>query len=65
MKYISSNPTANAAIGAVDKELAHMRKEAARLKALKRQGRLLPAQEQAARRRFTGIYKRLLEEALV
>lgn len=64
MKYISSNPTANAAIGAVDKELAQMRKEAARLKALKRQGRLSPAAQQAARRRFTGIYKRLLEEAL-
>ena len=64
MKYNRSNPTANAAIGAVDKELAQMRKEAARLKALKRQGRLLPDAEQAARRRFTGIYKRLLEEAL-
>ena len=64
MKYNRSNPTANAAIGAVDKELAQMRKEAARLKALKRQGRLLPAQEQAARQKFTGIYKRLLEEAL-
>ena len=44
-------PTANAAMGAVDKELSRMRKEAARPKALHRQGRLTPQQFSV----FTGI----------
>lgn len=59
-----SDPTANAAIGAVDHELKQMRREAAALKKLRRQGRLTPDILAAARRRFTGIYRRFLLEAL-
>lgn len=58
------DPTASAAIGAVDKELNIMRKRAARLRALQKQGRLTPGELAAARRQFTGIYRRMLEEAL-
>lgn len=63
MSYYS-NPTANAAIGAVDKELRLMRKKAKRLKQLRQLGLLIPQAEAAARREFTGIYRRFLEEAL-
>lgn len=59
-----SNPTANTAIGAVDRELRIMRKRAQSLKRLRQQGKLTPQQEAVARRQFVGIYRRLLEEAL-
>ena len=63
MSNYYSDPTANAAIGAVDKELNRMRKNAARLKMLRWQGRL-SAEEAAARKQFVGIYRRVLEEVL-
>ena len=63
MSYYS-NPTANAAIGAVDKEMKAMQKKARRLKELRRKGLLTPQEEALARRQFIGIYRRLLEEAL-
>lgn len=59
-----SNPTANAAIGAVDREINRMRKKAARLKNLQRQGKLTAQELARARREFTGIYRRILLEAL-
>ena len=59
-----SDPTANAAMGAVDRELRMMRKRAARLRTLRLQGRLTPQEVALARRQFVGIYRRLLEEAL-
>lgn len=59
-----SNPTANAAIGNVDKEIHQMRKRAAKLKALHKKGLLTPSQLVAARRQFVGIHRRALEEAL-
>ena len=58
------DPTASAAIGAVDKELNLMRKRANRIRDLHRQGRLTPRELTAAKRQFRGIYRRLLEEAL-
>lgn len=64
MSNYDSDPTANAAIGAVDKELRRMRREAAQLRKRREQGRLTRAEELSARRRFRGIYRRLLEEAL-
>lgn len=63
MSYYS-NPTANAAIGAVDKEMKAMQKKALRLKELRRKGLLTPQEEALARRQFIGIYRRLLEDAL-
>lgn len=59
-----SNPTENAAVGAVDRELKGMRKYARQLKIRKRRGLLTPEEEAAARKRFIGIYRRFLVEAL-
>lgn len=59
-----SNPTANAAIGAVDREIHRLRKKAARLKALRQQGKLTRQELESARKEFTGIYRRILREAL-
>ena len=60
MSNYYSNPTANAAIGAVDKEIARMRKWARDLKKRRRQGRLTPQELARARRAFTGIHRHLL-----
>lgn len=58
------NPTANAAIGSIDREIKLMRKRAEQIKRRRQQG-LLTAQELAqARRQFVGIYARFLREAL-
>lgn len=54
-----SNPTANAAMGAVDKELKMMRKYVKWLKKRKQLGLLTPEQEEAARKQLIGIYRRL------
>ena len=59
-----SNPTANAAIGAVDREIHRLRKKAARLKALRQQGKLTRQELESARKEFTGIYRRILREAM-
>lgn len=64
MRFHRSDPTANAAIGAVDKELKQMRKEAERLRSLRRSNRLTPAQEEQARRRFTGIFRPIWKEVM-
>ena len=58
------DPTASAAIGAVDKELTGMRKRAREIRQLRQQGRLTPEAELRARREFRGIYARFLREAL-
>lgn len=63
MNYFS-NPTANAAIGSVDREIKMMRKRAEQIKR-RRQNGLLTSQELAqARKQFVGIYRRFLREAL-
>ncbi len=64
MSSYYSNPTANAAMGAVDKEIRQMAKRATRIKALRKTGRLTPEIEARARREFTGIFRPLLERAL-
>lgn len=59
-----SNPTENAAIGAVDKELRQMQKWAQHIR-LRRRNNTLTAQELArANKAFVGIYRRFLLEAL-
>jgi len=63
MSYYS-NPTANTAIGAVDRELKQMEKRARQLKRRKQQGLLTPEEEALARKQFIGIYRRFLREAL-
>lgn len=59
-----SNPTANAAIGAVDREIRMMRKRADQIKRCRQQGLLTPEELATARKQFIGIYARLLREAL-
>lgn len=63
MSNYYSDPTASAAIGAVDKELNQMKKRAKQLAKLRRTGSLTWEEELRARRQFTGIYSRLLKEA--
>ena len=59
-----SNPTANAVIGSVEREIKMMRKRAEQIKR-RRQNRLLTPQELAqAQKQFVGIYRRFLREAL-
>lgn len=59
-----SDPTANAAIGAVDRELKKKRKEAEKIRERMLSGQFSWEDEQRARRRFTGIFRPILEEAL-
>lgn len=59
-----SNPTANAAIGAVDREIRMMRKLAEQIKRRRQQGLLTPEELREARSQFVGIYARFLREAL-
>ena len=59
-----SNPTANAAIGRVDRELEFMRKKAARIRTRRLRGQLSRAELAEARKQFVGIYSRLLHDAL-
>lgn len=61
MSYYS-DPTANAAIGSVDKELRLMRRKAQKLRELRLNGRLTHEEEARARRQFVGIYRHLLDE---
>ena len=63
MSYFS-NPTANAAMGAVDREIREMRKRAKLLKQRRLQGLLTPEEVARARKAFTGIHRRFLREAL-
>lgn len=59
-----SNPTANAAIGRVDRELEFMRRKAARIRERRLRGQLTHAELAEARKMFVGIYARLLRDAL-
>ena len=64
MSYLHRDPTANAAVGSVEREYKQMQKEAERIRALRRSNALTREEEQRARRRFIGIYRPLLEKAL-
>ena len=59
-----SNPTANAAIGTVDREIRMMRKRADQIKRRRQQGLLTPEELTQARKDYVGIYARFLREAL-
>lgn len=63
MSYYS-DPTANAAIGAVDREIRMMRRRAEQIRHRRQKGLLTPEEEARARRQFVGIYRRFLREAL-
>lgn len=59
-----SNPTANAAIGRVEREFEFMRKKAERIRKRRLRGQLSQAELAEARKMFVGIYSRLLRYAL-
>ncbi len=63
MSYYS-NPTENAAVGTVDRELKRLQKLARQIRRRNRQGLLTEQELAAARRQFVGIYRRFLVEAL-
>lgn len=63
MSYYS-NPTENAAIGSVEKELRQMQKWAARIRRRHRSNTLTPQELARANKAFVGIYRRFLLEAL-
>ena len=54
-----SDPTANAAIGAVERELREKKKTAKKLKELRKSGLLTEEMLMQARRQFTGIFTHL------
>lgn len=58
------DPTANAAMGAVDKEMKRMKKRAEKLRELRDLGKLTPEAEALARRQFTGIFRPILRKAM-
>ena len=64
MKYRASSPTSSAAIGNVDRQYRVMEKETAHIAARKARGLLTPEEETAARQRFTGVFRRLLDKAM-
>jgi len=59
-----SNPTENAAIGAVDKELRRMQKWSEQIRRRHRNNTLTPQELARANKAFVGIYRRFLLEAL-
>ena len=59
-----NDPTANAALGSIDREIRENRRRARAAARMIRSGKLTPEQEYRLRRSFTGIFKRLLDEAL-
>lgn len=63
MSYYS-DPTANAAIGTVDREIRRLRKRAEQIRRRRQKGLLTKQEEEDARREFVGIYRRFLMEAL-
>ncbi len=57
-----SDPTANAALGAIEKEFRDKEKQIDRLKALRRKGKLSDEQVLEASRQFTGIFRHVFDE---
>ena len=68
MSYYS-NPTANAAMGAVDKEIGKINKEVKKLRLQKAEGDITEAyferRVEKLRGRYKGFFRRVLENALV
>jgi len=54
-----SDPTANAAIGAVDKEFREKKRLAQKLKRLRKEGVLTEEEVRQSRKQFTGVFSNL------
>ena len=59
-----SDPTASAAVGGINREFSRMEKKAKRLCALWKEGKLSDEDLERAQAQFTGIYRRVLRNAL-
>ena len=64
MRYSNYSPTSSQAIGNVEHQLRQMRREADFIHRKYLNGTLTAAEEEAARKRFLGIFRPLLEDAL-
>lgn len=64
MSNYRSDPTANAALGRIQREMKEKEALAKRMKELKKQGRLRPEYVELMRPCFSGIYRRILEDVL-
>lgn len=64
MGYKNSSITSSRAIGNVERELIAMRREARYIAARYHRGQIEPEEMEAIRRRFTGIFRGILEDAL-
>ena len=64
MSNYYSDPTANAAMGVVDKEIKRMRRRAEWIRALRLSGCLTKSDIAEAKREFKGIHRHLLRYAL-
>lgn len=64
MRYSNYSPTSTQAIGNVERQLRQMRQEAKLIHRKYLQGTLTAKEEADARRRFLGIFRPLLEDAL-
>lgn len=64
MRNFFTDPTSSAALGNFDRELKRMRRDAERVRSLKRSGCLTLKEEQRILGRYKGTLRRLLEEEL-
>ncbi len=64
MSYNYNDPTANAALGAFDRELRNARKQGQRLRDLRRSGRLTYEEERRTLDRLRGVFRRAAEEEM-
>ena len=63
MSYYS-DPTANAAIGSVDREIKLLKKWAKQIRKRRQLGLLTQEEIARAQKQFVGVYRRFLKEAL-
>ena len=59
-----SDPTASAAVGGINREFSRMEKKAKRLCRLWKEGKISDEKLEQAQEQFTGIYRRVLRNAL-
>ena len=55
-----SDPTANRALGGINREFARLEKKAKRIHQRLKEGKMTPEQLQKAQAEFTGIYRHVL-----
>ena len=59
-----SDPTANKALGSINREFARLEKKAKKLRVLFQEGKITQQDLQKAQSQFTGIYRHVLKHVL-